>query len=87
MDIDGSSLSSFVDSKKPWKKLSQVVDDFHAAEDGEPWEEPHGASNEPQGRLGGHPLILDYQVKSRRGQVDLDKLDGLVGCVPLWIVG
>ena len=75
-------IVSFVESSGH-EELGKVVDDLHPAEDGEAGEEPHGASDEPQGRLSCHLLVLFNLIIGCRGQVDLDKLDRVVGHIPL----
>ena len=55
-------IVSFVESSGH-EELGEIVYDLHPAEDGEAGEEPHGASNEPQRRLGRHLLVFLYFVK------------------------
>ena len=66
------------------KVLDGKVDDLHPAEDGEAGEEPHGASDEPQGRLRGHFLVLQDIVIGGGGEVDEDVLELVVGHPQLW---
>ena len=51
--------NDFVKSKGN-EELCKIVYDLHPAEDGEASEEPHGASDEPQRRLGRHLLVFLY---------------------------
>ena len=74
-------IVSFVESSGH-EELGEVVDDLHPAEDGEAGEEPHGASDEPQCCLSCHLHVLFYLIKGCCGQVDLDKLEWMVGNVP-----
>ena len=51
-------------------------DDLDAADDGEPGEEPHGASNETQLGLRLDLLVSLDVVEGRRVKVDLNQLKG-----------
>ena len=57
-------------------KPEEKEDDLDAADDGEPSEKPHGASNET--KLGLHlDLLVPLDVvKGRRVKVDLHQLEG-----------
>ena len=69
------------------KVLDGKVEYLHPAEDGEAGEEPHGASDEPQGSLRGHPLVLQDIVVGGGGEVDEDVLELMVGQLQLWRAG
>ena len=67
-------IVSFVESSGH-EELGKVVDDLHPAEDGEAGEEPHGASDDSQSGLGGHPVILYYLIIGPRSNGDADLLE------------
>ena len=58
----------------PWNKHYQFYK--NAPDDGEPGEEPHGASNQTQLGLHLDLLVSLNVVKGRRVKVDLHKLKG-----------
>ena len=56
------------------EKPEEKEDDLDATDDGEPGEEPHGASNETQLGLHLDLLVSLDVVKGRRVKVDLNQL-------------
>ena len=64
--VHNSSIGDLVTEEKE--------DDLDAADDGEPGEEPHGASNETQLGLRLDLLVHLDLVKGRRVKVDLHQL-------------
>ena len=71
------------------EELGEVVDDLHAAEDGEAGEESHGAADQTQLGVDCHLHVPLYFIIGRRVKVDLDHLQGGVygGVWGVWWLG
>ena len=55
-----------------------MVDNLDPTEDGEAGEEPHGASDDSQSCLGGHPVILYYLIIGSSSNDYFDLLEMVV---------
>ena len=64
------------DNPEGHEELGEVVDDLHAAEDGEAGEESHGAPDQTQLGVDCHLHVPLYLIIGGRVKVDLDHLQG-----------
>ena len=72
------------DKSEGHEELGEVVDDLHAAEDGEAGEESHGAADQTQLGVDRHLHVSLYLVIGGRVKVDLNHLQGSGGNGGVW---